>query len=94
MACSALTMMLSTSHSVLSKSRVMSFILLTAAILLFGFQLGTWMSGVVNLSQMLEIQVGINLRGGDVAMAQQFLDCAQIAGGLQQVRGKAMSEAP
>ena len=38
---------------------------------------------VVNPGQMLEIQVGIDLRGADVGMPEQFLHGAQIATGLE-----------
>ena len=50
------------------------------------------MGPVVHLRQMLEIQVGIDLGGADVGMAQQFLDRAQIAARLQQVRREGMAQ--
>jgi ABC-type nitrate/sulfonate/bicarbonate transport system substrate-binding protein len=41
-----------------------------------------------HLGQMLEVQPRVDLRGGDVGMAQQFLHGAQVAAGLQHVAGK------
>ena len=46
------------------------------------------MRGVVDLGQVLEIQVRVDLRGGDVGMAEQFLHAAQVAGGFQHVAGE------
>jgi len=50
------------------------------------------MGPVVHLRQMLEIQVGVDLGGADVGMAQQFLNRAQIAARLQQVRREGMAQ--
>ena len=41
---------------------------------------------------MLEIEPGIDLRGGDIGVAQQLLHRAQIAAGLQQVAGKRVAQ--
>src|SRR3546814_6645524 len=41
------------------------------------------MGGVVDLGQVLEIQVGVDLGGGDIGVAEQFLHAAQVAGGLR-----------
>jgi hypothetical protein len=41
------------------------------------------MRGLVDGRQMLEIQVGIDLGGADIGVAQQFLYSPQIAAGLE-----------
>ena len=46
------------------------------------------MGSVVHLCQMLEIQVGIHLGGGNIGVAEQFLDSTNIATRLKQVAGK------
>ena len=46
------------------------------------------MGSVVHFSQMLEIQVGIHLGGGNIGVAEQFLDSTNIAARLKQVAGK------
>ena len=46
------------------------------------------MGSVVDFCQMLEIQMGIHLRGGNIGVAEQFLDSANIAARLKQVTGK------
>ena len=50
------------------------------------------MRGVIGFGQMLEIQLGIKLGGGNVGMAKHFLDCPQILSGLQNVTGKTMAQ--
>ena len=50
------------------------------------------MRRIINLSQMLEIQMGINLRGTDVGMSQQFLNRTQIARGFEHVAGEAVAQ--
>ena len=47
---------------------------------------------VVDLGQVLEVEVRVNLRAGNARVTQQLLHGAQIAGGLQQVRGERMSQ--
>src|SRR5580700_6032174 len=47
---------------------------------------------VVNTGQMLEIKVGVDLGGGDVRVAEQLLDGAQVAAGLEQVGGEGVPE--
>ncbi|KAG1364898.1 hypothetical protein G6F59_018894 [Rhizopus arrhizus] len=42
--------------------------------------LGARMRGVVDLGQVLEIEVGVDLRGGDVGVAEQFLHATQVTG--------------
>ena len=46
------------------------------------------MGSVVHFCQMLEIQVGIHLGGGNIGVAEQFLDSTNIAARLKQVAGK------
>ena len=50
------------------------------------------MRRIVDVGQMLEIQMGIDLCGGDVGVAQQFLHAAQVAAGFQQVAGEGMAQ--
>ncbi len=50
------------------------------------------MRGVVNLGQVLKVQMGVDLGGPDVGMAEQLLDAAQVAAGFQQMRGEGMPE--
>ena len=45
--------------------------------------LGSGVSTIIDLGQVLEIQVGIDLGGGQVRMAQQFLHRTQVAGRFQ-----------
>ena len=47
---------------------------------------------VIYAGQVLKVQMRINLGGGDVGMAQQFLYGTQILAGLKQVAGKRMSQ--
>ena len=47
-----------------------------------------WMGLVVHFCQMLEIQMGIHLGGGNVGVAEQFLDSTNITARLKQVAGK------
>ena len=54
--------------------------------------LGPWVCLVVNRRQTLKIEVGINLRGGNVGVAKQFLHCTQIATTLQHVAGEGMAQ--
>ena len=49
------------------------------------------MGAVVHLRQAVEIEFGVNLGGGQVAVAEQLLYGADVAGGLQQVAGVAVA---
>ena len=49
---------------------------------------GAGVRGVVHLRQVLEIQLGIDLRRADIGVAQQLLHRTQVAAALQQVAGK------
>ena len=54
--------------------------------------LGAGMGLVIDLGQVAEIQVGIDLRGAEIGMAQQLLHGAQIAGTFQHMGGKAVAQ--
>src|SRR5690242_3580078 len=60
-----------------------------AALALF---LGARVRRVVDLGQVLEIEVGVNLRRRNACVPQHFLYCAQIAARLQHVRGERMPQ--
>lgn len=47
---------------------------------------------VVHPGQVLEIQVSIDLGGGDIRVPQQFLDGTEVATGFQQVAGKGVPQ--
>ena len=44
---------------------------------------GAGVRGVVDLREVLEIQVRVDLCGGDVGVSQQFLDAAQVRAGFE-----------
>ena len=46
------------------------------------------MGSVVYFRQMLEIQMSIHLRSGNIGVAEQFLDSADVAARLKKVTGK------
>ena len=50
------------------------------------------MGRIIDFGQMLEIEMRVNLRRGDAGVAEHFLDRAQIAGRLQDMRGKGMAQ--
>ena len=50
------------------------------------------MRSIVNLGQMLKIEMGINLRRGDMRMSQHFLHGTQITAGLQQMGSKGVPQ--
>ena len=47
---------------------------------------------VVHAGQVLEIEVGIDLRCAQVGMAEQFLYRSQVVAGFQYVRGKGVAQ--
>jgi hypothetical protein len=47
---------------------------------------------VIDLGQVLKIQVGVDLGGADIGMAEEFLDGAQVAGGFQQMAGEGVAQ--
>ena len=56
------------------------------------FSFGAGVGFVVDFGQMVEIEFGVDLGGGEVAVAEQFLYGADVAGGLQQVAGVAVAQ--
>lgn len=50
------------------------------------------MRGIVHVRQMLKVEVGIDLGGGQIGMAKQFLHRTQIAAGLQHMGGKGVTQ--
>ena len=50
------------------------------------------MRRVIDLGKVLKIEMRIDLRGADAGVTEQFLHRTQIAGGLQQMAGKAVTE--
>src|SRR5258708_29342785 len=50
------------------------------------------MRGVVDLGEVLEVEMGIDLRRGDARVAQHLLDRAQVARGLQHVGCERMAQ--
>src|SRR5476651_865555 len=50
------------------------------------------MGTVVDRCQVLEVQVGVNLGGLDVRVAEQFLHGAQILRGFKQVAGEGVTQ--
>lgn len=46
----------------------------------------------MDVTQTVAGDMGVNFRGADVRVAEQFLDHAQVCAMLQQVRGKAMAQ--
>ena len=43
------------------------------------------MRPIVYLGQMLEVKMGVDLRRGDIGMAEEFLDTAKIVARLEQM---------
>lgn len=50
------------------------------------------MRGIVGFLQTLSRDVGIDLRRGEVRVAEQLLDAAQIRAGVEQMGGITMAE--
>ena len=65
---------------------------LLAASEYLGFTSGARMRRVVDLRQVLKIEMGVNLRGGDVDVAEQFLNRAQIGTRFQHVSGEGVTQ--
>ncbi|NHH99218.1 hypothetical protein OJHNALOF_00208 [Oceanimonas sp. MB9] len=59
-----------------------------AALLLILAPLGARVGLIIGVGQMLKIEVGVDLGGGQIGMAQQFLHRAQVAAGLQHMGGE------
>ena len=47
---------------------------------------------IVDLGQVLPVKVSVYLGGGNVGVAKQFLNCTQVARGLEQMAGERMPE--
>ena len=47
---------------------------------------------IVNLREMLKVEVGVDLGGADIRMAQQLLDRAQVARGFEDMAGKGVPQ--
>ena len=50
------------------------------------------MRRVIRLGQVLKIQPRVDLRGGDVGVAQELLHGAQVAAALQYVAGEGVAQ--
>ena len=50
-----------------------------------------WMGFVIHLGEVLEIEVGIDLGGGDIGVAEQFLYGAQVVAGFEHVAGEGVA---
>ena len=50
------------------------------------------MRRIINPGKMLKIEMGINLRGGDVRVSEHFLHRAQIAAGSEHMAGEGMTQ--
>ncbi len=50
------------------------------------------MGFVIDLGQVLEIQVGIDLRRTDIAVPEQFLHGSEVLAGFEQMAGEGMPE--
>ena len=53
---------------------------------------GARMALVIHAGEVLVIEVGVYLRRAQLAVAEQFLDGADVAGRLQQVAGEAVAQ--
>lgn len=50
------------------------------------------MGGIVDAGEMLKIEMGIDLCASDGRVPEQFLDCAKISAGLQDMAREAVSQ--
>ena len=50
------------------------------------------MGRIVDLGEMLEVEVGIDLRGTDIGVAKQFLHSTKVATGFKHVTGEGVSQ--
>ena len=64
------------------------YILADSAFFAVAFFLRARVFFVVGAGEVLVVEVGVDLRGGEVFVAEQFLHATQVAGGLQDVAGK------
>ena len=50
-----------------------------------------WVGFVIHLGEVLEIEVGVDLSGGDIGVAKQFLYGAQVVAGFEHVAGEGVA---
>ncbi len=53
---------------------------------------GQRVAGIDQLDQPAAVDMGVDLRGGDVGMAEQHLQCAQIGAAFEQMRGEGVAQ--
>src|SRR3954471_23564912 len=53
---------------------------------------GAWVRGVIDVAQALGGEVRVDLRRGDVGVAEHLLDRAQVAAAREQVRGEGVAQ--
>src|SRR5712675_1229923 len=51
-----------------------------------------WMKGPVSFQNMSCVDVGVDLRGGDVGVAEKLLNQPQVRAALEQMRGERMAQ--
>src|SRR5881628_1813728 len=56
----------------------------------FSFSLAV--RGIIGFGEVLEVKMGVDLRGRDARMPEHFLHRAQVSGRLEQVRGEGMAQ--
>lgn len=56
-----------------------------------GLFLRSWVMVLVGLHEMLLVEVGVDLGGGDVGVAKQFLNDPQVSSAFEEVGGKRMA---
>ena len=56
------------------------------------FPAGARVRFVVHVREVLEIQVGVHLRGSNVGMSEQLLHGTQITAGFQEMAGKCVAQ--
>ena len=55
------------------------------------FRFGAWMSFVVDLGKVLEVERGVDLGGGDAGMAEHLLDATKVGAIFEEVRVEGVS---
>ena len=55
-------------------------------------ELSAGMSGVVGFFEPFDGDVGVNLRGGEVGVTEEFLDAAEIGAAIEEMRGVTVAE--
>ena len=54
--------------------------------------LSTRMGGIVGFFEALDGDVSVDLRGGEVGVAEEFLDAAEIGAAIEEMRGVTVAE--